>query len=76
MTEILSPGACENCKGKKYHDRLSGVGSSVQTDEGMAGTTHYSFLQCSDCGSILARYEDRGFGKEGPFFKLLTESLF
>ena len=76
MTEIKSKEACDECQAERHHDRLRSVGSSVMTDEGIAGTTHYDFLQCSECGSIVARYSDRGFGKDGPFFKRLTAGLY
>lgn len=74
--EIFSTGACSECTAERYHDRLESIGSPVQTDEGIAGTTHYDILQCSDCGSVIARYSDRGLGKGGPFFKRITAGLF
>lgn len=73
---IQSKGACDACKTNRWHERLSPIGTNVTTDEGMAGSTHYDFLQCNQCGSILARYEDKGLGKGGPFFKRITEGFF
>ncbi|MEH6741550.1 MAG: hypothetical protein V7695_23790 [Sulfitobacter sp.] len=73
---IQSKGSCGACKTNKLHDQLSVIGVGVATDEGMAGSTQYDFLQCNDCGSILVRYKDKGLGKGGPFFKRLTGGLF
>lgn len=76
MTELKSQGACVDCETEKFHAKLKGIGNPVATNERLAGSTHYDFLQCEDCGSIIARYRDRGLGKGGPFYKCLTTGLF
>jgi hypothetical protein len=73
---ISSKGVCSSCEKESYHEKLVMVGTEVRTDEGKAGSTHYTFLQCQECGSIICEYVDKGWGSGGPYFKRITSSFF
>jgi hypothetical protein len=80
---IETQGACSDCKApdssRKPHAALVVFGNRV-VDISTVGRGHeqtdYTFMQCSQCGSVWVKYQDSGAGGHGRFMKRLTAELY
>ena len=66
---------CEDCK--RDPDALTEIGEGVIIRGRREGDTSHAFYQCSMCGSVWMKIEDRG-GNEGrgQFWHRLTHGYF
>lgn len=73
MIELSSFESCAECRvGFEEHSCLKPIGEPVC----LPGTIRitYQFFQCLRCGHVWQKREERGFGANGRFEKMLTGS--